>query len=316
MPNIKLKELLEASVDPKLVARSKESGKLVYFKTPQAKKAAIQKGSHEDPKAKKGEKPKAAVKPNSMFGGDYKKDRLQPKVKEEPPVNKTIVYREKDADDVRIAIRNKGKSGISDKAYKSLLSKQTEYWGNAVKDKKFFEAVSNWRDRGIPQGRVEIDKFIQKNPPPPIKMKSPVWRGMGLAPAMYDKFMKMIEGKSEIKLPPSSFSFDVNTAVEFADSDYQIIMNLKSECNELNAITLSELPGEDSIYAENEKELITPSNATYKIESVKTVKFEYNRENITMINLIQKCGMNESEETFADFSKDKFMDSIFGPTQK
>ena len=72
---IKLKELMEASIDPKLVARSKESGKLVYFKTPQAKDTAMKAGTHEDPKAKKSDEPKAAAKPNSMFGGDYAKDR-------------------------------------------------------------------------------------------------------------------------------------------------------------------------------------------------------------------------------------------------
>jgi hypothetical protein len=75
MANIRLKELIEANVDPKLVARSKESGKLVYFKTPQAKDAAVKAGSHEDPKAKKGGQPKADAKPNNMFGTDYKKDR-------------------------------------------------------------------------------------------------------------------------------------------------------------------------------------------------------------------------------------------------
>lgn len=75
MANIRLKELVEANVDPKLVARSKESGKLVYFKTPQAKADALKAGSHIDPKAKKGEQPKVDAKPNDMFGGDYAKDR-------------------------------------------------------------------------------------------------------------------------------------------------------------------------------------------------------------------------------------------------
>jgi hypothetical protein len=75
MANIRLKELIEANIDPKLVARSKESGKLVYFKTPQAKDAALKAGSHLDPKAEKGGKSKADVKPNDMFGGDYSKDR-------------------------------------------------------------------------------------------------------------------------------------------------------------------------------------------------------------------------------------------------
>jgi hypothetical protein len=75
MANIRLKELVEANVDPKLVARSKETGKLVYFKTPQNKAAAMKAGTHEDPKAKKGGQPKADAKPNNMFGKDYSKDR-------------------------------------------------------------------------------------------------------------------------------------------------------------------------------------------------------------------------------------------------
>ena len=75
MANIRLKELVEANVDPKLVARSKETGKLVYFKSPENKAAAIKAGSHEDPKSKKGDEPKGDVKPNDMFGGDYAKDR-------------------------------------------------------------------------------------------------------------------------------------------------------------------------------------------------------------------------------------------------
>jgi hypothetical protein len=75
MANIRLKELVEANVDPKLVARSKETGKLVYFKNAQNKDAAMKAGTHLDPKDKKGDKPKADAKPNDMFGGDYAKDR-------------------------------------------------------------------------------------------------------------------------------------------------------------------------------------------------------------------------------------------------
>ena len=75
MANIRLKELVEANVDPKLVARSKETGKLVYFKSPENKAAAIKAGSHTDPKDKKDDEPKADANPNDMFGGDYAKDR-------------------------------------------------------------------------------------------------------------------------------------------------------------------------------------------------------------------------------------------------
>ena len=73
MANIKLKELLTEAGDFK--ARSKETGKLVHFKSKDAYQAALKAGSHEDPKAEKGASSKAAAKPNDMFGGDYSKDR-------------------------------------------------------------------------------------------------------------------------------------------------------------------------------------------------------------------------------------------------
>ena len=72
MANIKLKSLFEAE---DFQARSKETGKLVHFKSKDSYDAAIKAGSHEDPKAKKGDAPKADAKPNNMFGGDYAKDR-------------------------------------------------------------------------------------------------------------------------------------------------------------------------------------------------------------------------------------------------
>jgi hypothetical protein len=73
MANIKLKGLLTEAEDFK--ARSKETGKLVHFKSKDAYQAAIKAGSHEDPNSKKGGASKGAPKPNDMFGGDYSKDR-------------------------------------------------------------------------------------------------------------------------------------------------------------------------------------------------------------------------------------------------
>jgi hypothetical protein len=72
MANISLKRLFEAE---DFKARSKETGKLVHFKSKDSYQAAIKAGSHEDPKAEKGGTSKGAEKPNDMFGGDYKKDR-------------------------------------------------------------------------------------------------------------------------------------------------------------------------------------------------------------------------------------------------
>jgi hypothetical protein len=72
MKNISLKTLLEAE---DFKARSKDTGKLVHFKSKDAYQAALKAGSHEDPKVGKGKTAKASTKPNDMFGGDYAKDR-------------------------------------------------------------------------------------------------------------------------------------------------------------------------------------------------------------------------------------------------
>jgi hypothetical protein len=72
MANISLKRLFEAE---DFKAKSKETGKLVHFKSKDSYQAALKAGTHEDPNAKKGDKPKADIKPNSMFGKDYSKDR-------------------------------------------------------------------------------------------------------------------------------------------------------------------------------------------------------------------------------------------------
>lgn len=73
MATIKLKSLITEADD--FQARSKETGKLVHFKSKDAYQSALKAGTHEDPKAKKGGQSKADTKPNDMFGGDYAKDR-------------------------------------------------------------------------------------------------------------------------------------------------------------------------------------------------------------------------------------------------
>jgi hypothetical protein len=73
MANIKLKGLLTEAEDFK--AKSKETGKLVHFKSKDSYQAALKAGTHEDPNAKKGEQPKGDAKPNNLFGKDYSKDR-------------------------------------------------------------------------------------------------------------------------------------------------------------------------------------------------------------------------------------------------
>ena len=73
MADIKLKSLLTEVGD--FQARSKETGKLVHFKSKDSYDAAIKAGSHIDPKTKKDSSKKEPVKGASMFGADYAKNR-------------------------------------------------------------------------------------------------------------------------------------------------------------------------------------------------------------------------------------------------
>ena len=72
MANISLKRLFEAD---DFKAKSKETGKLVHFKSKDSYQAALKAGTHEDPNAQKSGASKVSTKPNDMFGGDYAKDR-------------------------------------------------------------------------------------------------------------------------------------------------------------------------------------------------------------------------------------------------
>ena len=73
MANISLKQLLAEAEDFK--ARSKETGKLVHFKSKDSYDAAIKAGSHEDPDTKGDSSKEEPVKGASMFGADYAKNR-------------------------------------------------------------------------------------------------------------------------------------------------------------------------------------------------------------------------------------------------
>lgn len=94
--------MLEASIDPKLVARSKKTGKLVYFKSPQHKADALKAGSHEEPKKDKKAQAKQVAKSADLFKGDYDKERGSSGYGSKPGPNyKNPLKSKEDWDDLR-----------------------------------------------------------------------------------------------------------------------------------------------------------------------------------------------------------------------
>jgi hypothetical protein len=144
MANINLKKLFEAE---DFKARSKETGKLVHFKSKDAYQAAIKAGSHEDPKADKGKTSKTSTKPNDMFGGDYAKDRGG----ETPTSNTTHVSVQPDSQEV--------------KTISKFTSTREKFIADFInKHKLDASALSKFIEKGSLRDRMDVGTAMVGNP--------------------------------------------------------------------------------------------------------------------------------------------------------
>jgi hypothetical protein len=144
MANISLKRLFEAE---DFKARSKETGKLVHFKSKDAYQAALKAGSHEDPKAGKGKTAKAAAKPNDMFGGDYAKDRGD----NTPTSNATHVSVQPDSQEV--------------KTISKFTSTREKFIADFInKHKLDAAALSKFIEKGSLRDRMDVGTAMVGNP--------------------------------------------------------------------------------------------------------------------------------------------------------
>jgi hypothetical protein len=142
--NISLKVLLEAE---DFKAKSKQTGKLVHFKSKDAYQAALKAGTHEDPKAKKGEQPKAAAKPHDMFGGDYAKDRGG-----KTPTSKTAhVSVKPDSEEVQTIAKL---TGVREKFIAGYINKH----------KLDAAALANFAKKGPLQNRLSVGRAMIGEP--------------------------------------------------------------------------------------------------------------------------------------------------------
>jgi hypothetical protein len=153
MANIKLKSLIIEAED--FQARSKETGKLVHFKSKDSYQAALKAGTHEDPKAKKGEQPKAAAKSNDMFGGDYAKDRggEAPKADSMATVNSIAA---------KTGLRAQAVAGWADENGVNLSKVSADIDSKKLKPMDFMTAVSG--NPGNKYAKDIIAKYSQSAP--------------------------------------------------------------------------------------------------------------------------------------------------------
>ena len=95
MATIKLKSLITEAED--FQARSKETGKLVHFKSKDSYQSALKAGTHEDPKAEKGGQPKAdtgaAGGPSPISSPEKKRGKNRLKLPKYNEPNKSNIYK-------------------------------------------------------------------------------------------------------------------------------------------------------------------------------------------------------------------------------
>ena len=157
MANINLKSLIVEAEDFK--ARSRETGKLVHFKSKDSYQAALKAGTHEDPKAKKGGASKGVskvnVKPNDMFGGDYAKDRggEAPKADSMATVNSIAA---------KTGLRAQAVAGWADENGVNLSKVSADIDSKKLKPMDFMTAVSG--NPGNKYAKDIIAKYSQSTP--------------------------------------------------------------------------------------------------------------------------------------------------------
>ena len=162
----------EATGDPKLAARAKDSGKIVYFKTKQSKDKAIKGGTHEDPKAKKAQTKPQTAKQN-MFTGDAEYQKRLGKEKSQTKVEPTATNPAKGA---RII-------GGKDKTLAKV---------DTLKSKEF-----NQKQQPDDSKFAEKNKKFQIGPPPALyKLPKELFAGAKVPPRHLKALERMMNTKA------------------------------------------------------------------------------------------------------------------------
>jgi hypothetical protein len=326
---ILLSEIFE---DKKYSAVSKETGKVVYFKTKQHKDAAIKAGTHKDPKQKKVQLKKPVGTP--IFPTNGRPNPLPSSRRKEVPIKKinhshvkfNHHWRETWNDKYRPAVDK-----LDVKTAKSQAKLMMDITDN-TKDtiiQKVGLAMYRWQNKNDNSNLKIIDAFLKKNEGFTIPTKDYVQRGIAVSKKVADKILKDFSNPKTVKLPISSFSLKLGTALQFAvdrdnyndSKNHSVIFRVKSECGNLKAYNMNANMGwvkkgkeYFSEYA-HEMEVLMPSNQRYVVEKINRYKFNAEDEvrSSTIIHLIQKCGKFEGVETenLLDLSEDKFYEAVF-----
>jgi hypothetical protein len=215
-----------------------------------------------------------------------------------------------------------GISEANDKNQAKWVKKQAKKNPNYIKDMFSYQSMID------KNALNRIDEMLKSEPPPVVHAKA-LYRGMAMKSSDYTKFMKSFKEGSTIDLPISSFSFDANTATEFANNvgnanatidkanNQSIIIKVVNSTNTFNGFCMNANIGnvsaknKDSMFGDDfgswsgQHEVLLPSNNKYKVVKTEVKKMEGGRS-LTIITLEQIGTKNEIKlrELIDDNEKD------------
>jgi hypothetical protein len=316
-------------------AIKKDSGKIVSFVSKQNKDAAIKKGTHIDPNQNKKVKMKKPVgKPIAPSGFRANKKEVPIESPNVNVISKTIGNIDNLYKHMVSRWADKKEKNVV-KIEKAVIKQQGEWLKKLIKDgainsDRYDSDMLDWQKSANRDSLNSIDKFLKKNPPPPIQTKEPVYRGIIVSKKEYLKLLEDFNNKKNIKLPIGSFTTFFDTATQFANpiehpvvdesnKPYSVVFRVKSECDKLNAFSMNSnivskrLRGIAKVYSD-EHEILMSSNQKYKVDKINYVKFSDKisfAKSMAFIDLVQKCAKNEGVDDDIDFTNDEFYKNIF-----
>jgi len=175
-------------------------------------------------------------------------------------------------------------------------------------DDNYDTEVRMWQMNMDRKALQALDERMKKNPPPPIKTKEPVYRGMAMNDADLKEFLTQFKGDSTVDFPISAFTFEPNQAAEYADTQvsheyrpttwhaekgddavHAVILRVNGSNDELNALYLNSNHQREKLEWQtgeyySEHEVLVPSGQ-YKIKNIES-KDHDGRKFIT-IDLVQ-----------------------------
>jgi hypothetical protein len=202
-----------------------------------------------------------------------------------------------------------GISEANDKNQAKWVKKQAKKNPNYIKDMFSYQSMID------KNALNRIDEMLKSEPPPVVHAKA-LYRGMAMKSSDYTKFMKSFKEGSTIDLPISSFSFDANTATEFANNvgnanatidkanNQSIIIKVVNSTNTFNGFCMNanigNVSGRDknSMFPQDfgswagQHEVLLQSNNKYKVVKTEVKKMEGGRT-LTIITLEQIGTKNE-----------------------